>query len=186
MIKYVWLPAIFHSYHIVFLLITTIKLWCDIYSITISVNSRTKYYHHFHTSSYLKDRSLLITTGCKLQYISCRSDWLPGWREAESDGVVDGVAGEEAGAVVVGVAVGPRARRLEDGRVGRRAARSRRRVGAAAAVFVLRESLARALACHWAATIAAGHLQLLGTCCNNMIVYVSEHTLLQHGCIAVS
>ena len=83
----------------------------------------------------------------------------PGGREAEGDGVVVGVAGEGAGAIVVGVAVGARARRLEDGRVGRRAACRRRAVGAAAAVPVLPERLARAPARDRAA--ATVHLQLL-------------------------
>ena len=59
---------------------------------------------------------------------------LPGAREAEGDGVAGGaVAGEGAGAVVIGVAVRARARRLEHGRVGRRAAHRRRLVCAAAA-----------------------------------------------------
>ena len=47
---------------------------------------------------------------------------LPSGREAEGDGVGGGVAGEGAHAVVVGVAVGARARWLEDGRVRRRPA----------------------------------------------------------------
>ena len=59
---------------------------------------------------------------------------LPGAREAEGNGVVgSAVAGEGAGAVVIGVAVRARPRRLEHGRVGRWAARRRRRVCAAAA-----------------------------------------------------
>ena len=84
---------------------------------------------------------------------------LPGGRQAEGDGVVGGLAGEGAGAVVVGVAVGARARRLEDGGVHCRVARVRRRVRAAAAVPVLPERLARAPARDGA--VAAVHLQLL-------------------------
>jgi hypothetical protein len=61
---------------------------------------------------------------------------LPSGREAEGDGVIGGSVGEGAGAVVVGVAVRARARRLEDGRVGRRAARRRRRIRAGSSSLI--------------------------------------------------
>jgi hypothetical protein len=96
-----------------------------------------------------------------------RSGWqggVPGGREAEGDGVLVCHAGEEgAGAVVVGVTVGARARRLEDGGVRRGVARVRRSVRAAAAVPALPERLARAPARDGAA--AAVHLQLLRARC---------------------
>jgi hypothetical protein len=95
-----------------------------------------------------------------------RSGWrvgVPGDPEAQGDGVLVGLAGEGAGAVVVGVAVGARARRLEDGGVRRGVARVRRSVRAAAAVHVLPERLARAPARDGAA--AAVHLQLLRARC---------------------
>jgi hypothetical protein len=66
---------------------------------------------------------------------------------AEGDGVVGSGAGECGGGVVVGVAVGPRARRLEVLRVHGRAARVRVPELAAAAVLGPAERLARAPAC---------------------------------------
>ena len=112
-------------------------------------------------------------SACRFRSAICVAR-LPGGREAEGDGVAGGaVAGEGAGAVVVGVAVRARARRLEDGRVGRRAARRGRRVRAAAAVLVLPERLARAPARHRAA--AAVHLQLPGARCHTHTkLHVSE------------
>ncbi|BAT06568.1 Os08g0548650, partial [Oryza sativa Japonica Group] len=72
----------------------------------------------------------------------------PGWSGsgAEGDGVIGVVAGEGGGGVVVGVAVGFRARRLEELRVLGRVAGVRVAVGAIAAVLRSAERLAGAAA----------------------------------------
>jgi hypothetical protein len=81
-------------------------------------------------------RSTILRLHYMLRNESVRMLRLPSGREAEGDGVIGGSVGEGAGAVVVGVAVRARARRLEDGRVGRRAARRRRRIRAGSSSLI--------------------------------------------------